>query len=71
MPDTHTRTTVVESRGSGVAIIFGLVVVIVLAVLAYMFLINDNRETNAVTDAAQSVGQAADKVGDATTNKGN
>ena len=65
MATERPTTTIVESRGSGVAIFFGVVVVLILAVLAYMFLINDTKETNAVTGAAQSVGQAAESVGDA------
>lgn len=65
------RETIVErpverSGGSGgVVAVFALVLVAIIAVAAYFMLANDNRETNAVTDAAQSVGSAADSVGDA------
>jgi len=69
------RTTVVETRsgGSGVAISIAIFALIAVLFLGYMFIGNQNKQTDAVTSAAQSVGQAADKVGDAASGgtKGN
>jgi hypothetical protein len=61
-------TTVVErGGGGGAAMLIGLAVLILIVIGAF-YLINQNRhenvKTDAVTQAAQSVGAAADKVGD-------
>ena len=61
----HTTTVIHERRGGGGMAIVALLAVIVIAVLGYMILANDTRETNAVEGAAQSVSAAADQVGDA------
>lgn len=61
-------TTVVERRGSGAGLLIGLAVLI-LVVVGAIYLINQNNreavETQAVTGAAESVGDAAKDVGDA------
>ena len=50
-------TTVVERRGSGVGVILGIIVVALIALAAYfLFVQNENRETNAVVGAAEEVG---------------
>jgi lipid-binding SYLF domain-containing protein len=60
-------TVVVERGGSGAGLLIGLAVLILVIVGAF-YLINQNRNdavrTDAVTSAAQSVGDAAGKVGD-------
>jgi CHASE3 domain sensor protein len=62
------HTTVIERRGSGAGILIGLAVLIAVVVGAF-FLINQtsnqNAETQAITGAAESVGDAADSVSDA------
>lgn len=53
-------TTVVESRGSGIGVILGIIAVALIALAAYfLFAQNESRETDAVVSAAQSVGDAA------------
>jgi len=73
MTDNRTpneRETVVVERGggSGAGILIGVALLILVAIGAY-FVINQNRneavKTEAVTEAARSVGDAADKAGDA------
>ncbi|MDE0878443.1 MAG: hypothetical protein OSB00_07220 [Sphingomonas bacterium] len=67
-PATH--TTVIERSGGGAG---WLIAIILLAavVIGGFFLLNqsrnDNAKTEAVTSAAKSVGDTADKVGDAVT----
>ena len=61
-------TTVIERRGSGAGLLIGLAVLI-LVVVGALYLINQNSreniKTDAVTDAAKSVGDAAKDVGGA------
>jgi uncharacterized protein HemX len=61
-------TTVVERRGSGAGLLVGLAVLI-LVVIGAIYLINQNNreavKTDAITGAAESVGDAAESVGDA------
>ncbi|UVO52205.1 hypothetical protein M0208_17430 [Sphingomonas sp. SUN019] len=63
---TSTHTTVIERRGGGGGLLIGLAVLLLVAVAAF-FLFNqsqnDNAKTNAVTSAAKSVGDTADKAG--------
>lgn len=63
-----THTTVAERRGGGMGVIFAILMVALIAVVAF-FLVTQNRredvKAQAVTDAAQSVGSAADSIGDA------
>jgi hypothetical protein len=63
---TSTHTTVIERRGGGGGMMIGLAVLLLVAVAAF-FLFNqsqnDNAKTNAVTSAAKSVGDTADKAG--------
>lgn len=64
---THT-TTVVERRGGGGGLLIGLAVLIAVLVGAYFLFAqnrNDASETKAITEAAQSVGDSAEKAGDA------
>lgn len=59
-------TTVVESRGSGVGVILGIIVIALVALAAYfLFVENESRETDAVVGAAQQVGDAAQDAADA------
>ena len=63
------ETVVVQSRGgSGAGLLIGFVLLI-LVVIAGVYLFNqnarENAKTNAVTGAAESVGDAAKDVGDA------
>jgi uncharacterized protein HemX len=63
---THT-TTVVERRGGG-GMLIGLAVLIAVLVGAWFLFAegqNDAAETKAITEAAQSVGDSAEKAGDA------
>ena len=66
------RETIVETNGggNGAAIMIGIAVLI-LAIIGGYFLLNqshnDTIKTNAVTHAADSVGDAAKKVGDTAT----
>jgi uncharacterized protein HemX len=67
--DSAPSTVVVErSGGSGAGLLIGLAV-LVLVVIGALFLINQNNrenvKTDAVTDAAKSVGDAAKDVGGA------
>lgn len=62
------HTTVIERRGSGAGVVIGILVLAAIVILAWFLFAqnrNDTVRTDAVTGAAQSVGQAADKVGDA------
>lgn len=62
---THT-TTIIERRGSGAGLLIGLAVLIAVVVGAF-FLFTQNPQSakdDAITDAAKSVGAAADKIGD-------
>lgn len=65
-------TTVIERRGSGVGLILGIIVVALIALAAYfLFAENENRETDAVVSAAQSVGDAAQDAAGAVTDAAN
>lgn len=62
-------TTVVERRGGGMGAIVALIIgLLAVAVIGY-FLMNMNRndtvESNAIAGAAESVGNAADNIGQA------
>lgn len=72
MPDSYTtdndgRTTVIERRSSGAGMMVGMIVIIALiAAIAFFLFAKDNREerqTDAVVGAAQSVGDAAEQAG--------
>jgi hypothetical protein len=60
-------TTYVDRGGSGVGgVVIGIAVLALVAIVAFFLLTqsrNDNIRTSAVTDAASSVGHAADNVG--------
>ncbi|HYZ47571.1 MAG TPA: hypothetical protein VE567_01615 [Sphingomonas sp.] len=65
-------TTIVERRGSGAGVLIGIVALIAVALLAWFLIAqnrNDTARTDAVTGAASSVAgsaqKAADKVGEA------
>lgn len=65
-------TTVIETRKSsaGTGIIIGIILAILAAIAVYFLAVNtgnEARETDAVTEAARDVGQAAESVGDAAT----
>ena len=61
--------TVIESKKSaGTGVILGIILAILAAIAVYFIAVNtDNeaRESDAVTEAARDVGQAAESVGDA------
>jgi len=60
--------TVIETRsgaGAGIGMALLAVAIIVAAIVGFMFLQNDTKQTTAVTGAAQAVGDAATKAGDA------
>jgi hypothetical protein len=62
------QTTIIEKRGSGMGVVIGILVLVAIALLAWFLFAqnrNDTVRTDAVTGAAQSVGDAAGKVGDA------
>ncbi|CAN5349229.1 hypothetical protein BH10PSE13_BH10PSE13_08190 [soil metagenome] len=71
--DGNGRTTVIEQRSGGAGMMIGMIVIIALiAAIAFFLFAKDNREerqTDAVVGAAQSVGDAARdagaKIGDA------
>jgi hypothetical protein len=73
---TDRRETVVVDRGggSGAGLLVGLAVLILVVVGAFYFLSENNRNdrlrTDAVTQAAGSVGDAAKKVGGAAEKAG-
>lgn len=68
---TTTDRVAVERRGGGAGAIIAVVIGLLLVGVVAYFLMNINRneaiETNAVAGAAESVGDAADRVGDAVT----
>ena len=62
--------TVIEAKKSsaGTGIIIGIVLAILAAIAVYFLAVNtgnEARESDAVTEAARDVGQAAESVGDA------
>ena len=62
-------TTVVERRGSGMGAIVALIVGLLAVLVIGYFLMNMNRsdavKDNAIAGAAESVGNAADNIGEA------
>jgi uncharacterized protein HemX len=69
--NTAPNTVVVERRGGGGGLIIGLVLLVAVAIGAFYLFNQNNREnakTNAVTEAAGSIGDAAKDVGDAAKN---
>jgi type II secretory pathway pseudopilin PulG len=61
------HTTVIERRGSGGAVLIGIVLLLAVLIGGYFLLNqgkNDNLRTDAVTQAAKQVGDGAQKVGD-------
>lgn len=68
MADNEPNTVIVERRGTGMGLLIGIVAILLVVVVAY-FVISQNRNdalrTEAVTSAAQDVGDSAKKVGDA------
>lgn len=62
------HTTIIERRGSGGGMLIGLAVLVAIIVAAF-FLFNQSKneslETQAITSAAQSVGDTAEKAGEA------
>ncbi|UIJ43572.1 hypothetical protein LZK98_10725 [Sphingomonas cannabina] len=62
------NVTVVERRGGGGGLVIGLVL-LVAVIVAAVFLINQGKnetlKTQATTEAAKDIGDAAGKVGDA------
>jgi uncharacterized protein HemX len=62
------HTTVIERRGSGAGILIGLVLLVAVIIGGFYLFnqsANDNRRTDAVTQAAKDVGDGAQKTGDA------
>lgn len=59
------ETTVVKTGGNGMAIALLAIAIIIAAGVAFMFLQNDTKKTDAVSGAAQSVSDTAKDVGDA------
>jgi uncharacterized iron-regulated membrane protein len=62
------HTTVIERRGSGAGILIGLVLLVAVIIGGFYLFnqsVNDNRRTDAVTQAAKDVGDGAQKAGDA------
>jgi len=63
------HTTVIEkSGGSGAGILIGLVLLVAVIIGGFYLFnqsANDNRRTDAVTQAAKDVGDGAQKAGDA------
>ena len=62
------HTTIIERRGSGAGILIGVVLLIALVIGGFFLFnqsANDNRKTDAITQAAQDVGTGAQKAGDA------
>lgn len=68
MADNRPDTVVVERRGTGMGLLIGIVAILLIAVVAF-FVVSQNRNdtlrTEAVTSAAQDVGDSAKQVGDA------
>lgn len=65
MATEEPRTIIVERSRSGATLVIGLMVVAIIAVAAYFLTEQDRRKDNAITTAAEQVGDAAKDVGDA------
>ena len=67
-PSAQPTTTIIERRGGGGGLLIGLAVLILVVVGAW-FLINQSKndtiKTDAVSSAAKSVGDTANKAGEA------
>jgi len=62
------HTTVIERRGSGAGILIGLVLLVAVIIGGFYLFnqsSNENRKTDAITQAAKDVGDGAQKAGDA------
>ncbi|MHC9417610.1 hypothetical protein ACYZX9_03295 [Sphingomonas citri] len=60
------HTTVIERRGGGGGVLIGLALLLAVIVGAYLLLVRNDSEVaknNAITSAAKSVGDTADKAG--------
>jgi hypothetical protein len=67
------HTTIIERKGSGGTVLIAVILLLALLIGGWFLLAQNSSESRrdaAVTDAAQSVGSAADKLGDAVTPKG-
>ncbi len=67
-PDGNTSHTTVSSSGGGAGWLFGLIAVALLGFGVYYFAMqadSSSKKDNAITAAAQDVGNAAQNVGDA------
>ncbi|MET0363164.1 MAG: hypothetical protein ABW169_00795 [Sphingobium sp.] len=69
--DGETRTTIIERRSGGAGLMIGMIVVIALIAAIAFFLFEQNsreqRQSDAVVGAAESVGDAAKDAGQAIT----
>lgn len=70
IPESPTRETVVVERGGSgtTGLLLGLVLLVIVAVGAYFVIERNNSATvrdAAITDAAKSVGDTAERAGDA------
>lgn len=68
MSNEQPQITVVERRSGGLAIVVGIVAIGILAIVGYFVFMktqDDARRTDAVTAAADDVGDSAKKAGDA------
>jgi type II secretory pathway pseudopilin PulG len=63
MAEVHEHI-IVEKRGGGMTMIIALLILGIVAVSAFFLVTKENRKDAAVQGAAQSVGRAADKVGE-------
>ena len=67
-PSAQPTTTIIERRGGGGGLLIGLAVLILVAVGAWYMISQQKNEavkTDAVSSAAKSVGDTADKAGEA------
>jgi type II secretory pathway pseudopilin PulG len=66
MATEEPRTVIVErSRGGGMTLIAILLLGIIVAIAAFVLIDKDGRKDDAITTAAQQVGDAAQQAGDA------
>jgi hypothetical protein len=64
--DQTPHTTVIDRRGGGGDVLIGLAALLAVIVGAYLLLVRNDSgvaKNNAITSAAKSVGDTADKVG--------